>query len=344
MIQQPTNYKIKKPKLYGEVKKKLAQIWGLDKKLVENPAPVSVALNRERMKLLNRKDYVVLENTTGVWYLLLLSRFSGTKRPFAALIDCDFNMFQIEVFAPTAMFDDTLLHGKLCIDTKGMFLKYFAYDLVCVKGQCCRKKDFIERYTIINQLFPAASEWNTQNDQQDVAQLFAEQGKIVVVPDHQNRIIMYSKQCVAFDFLGSLSRMSITHETDGFLFMPIKPEIQSGTHERMFHFDFKSVIDLKYYCGFFFCKDGKDDLKLNEAFPNCKFEFQLNNNSFDLKIAFILSMSITCKNDFTFVLNFETISLKRLFAHQLSFIKESLNDAKEKITMDELLELSISQV
>ena len=254
------------------------------------------------------------------------------------MISRNFQMFQIEVFAPSSIFEDTLFDAELCLDFNG-FLKLLVFDVVYLEGKCCKNEDFLYRYKLINRLFPAPSEWNLMTmNAYSMAQKLAKQGKIMIIPNTESKIIVYSKQCVTLDFLGTLTRTNLNHASDGYIFMPIADPIQKGTHEKMFKYKFDSTIDLQYNNEKFYCMKHAKYLLLTDTFPDLHFTFDLKNNSFTDEL-FIIEMNVKFIAEKHFELIYYRTRYDKDNANQIATIQEIFREVNDKITMQELTEV-----
>jgi hypothetical protein len=351
----PSFMYIRQPSLYGDIKKQIALFWGIHHKLTHNPAPNPVSLTREHLSLLQNESYVVAEKSDGVRYLLLISKFSDGQRPFAVMIDRAFKMYQIEIFAPHYVYRGSLFDGELVWDKKTNCLKFLIFDVVAYAGKSVCHHYFLQRYEIINQAFLSQEEWSKDqiNDYSvacETASAFAEEKKIVAIPQANKLLFLYSKPVVLFNLFGSLTRSTktLTHETDGFLFTPVKCKVLHDTHSTMFKWKFEPSIDFQVeqdQGGLyrFSCADGKNIIELKHAFQQWNFIFEsVHGFVFQKKQTFIIETLVKEKQGKSneFICTFHRFRPDKTRPNNKQTVEKIIKEIREGIVLEELISIS----
>jgi hypothetical protein len=349
----PSEKQIYQPAMFGDIKKQISRLWGLNKWLTHNPAPNPISLNRTHLDILKTCPYVVSEKSDGVRYLLLISRFSRDKRPFAVLIDRAFKMFQIEMFAPKEVFRGSLFDGELVWDTKSNSMKFLVFDVISVSGRLVGKHNFLQRYEIIQRHFLSEKEWNRSHIKDftiatETASVFAKNKKIVPIPTSEKILFFYSKPVVNFQTFGCLVRSSrdLSHKSDGFLFTPINCKVMCNTHYTMFKWKFSPTIDfqiekvdLKSFR--FYCQVDKHQVELTSVFPDFTFEFEpLRGFLFTSGAMYIVETTIKEHKKNVFVCSFHRIRSDKKYPNNKKTIVNIIQEIRENITIDELVMIS----
>lgn len=348
-MQKSSTMFIRQPALYGDIKSQIATLWGIKKRLTHNPSPNPIALNRKHLPLLRNTQYVVAEKTNGVRYLLLISKFTAGKRPFAVMVDRAFKMFQVQVCAPHYIYKGSLFDGELVWDEVSGCMKFLVFDVMAYGGKSVSHYYFLQRYEIINQAFLSAAEWNKSHIKEysvavETAGAFAAQKKIVCIPERGNLLFLYSKPCVLFKLFGSLIRTKLTHSSDGYIFTPVKCPVKNNAHLTMFKWKDEPTIDVlikehnQYFCG-----DGKEIVELCYVFPEYTFIFEKTRGLvFSRKDSFIIETTIREKSNKpgTFICQFHRIRTDKKNPNNKRTIEGIISEIRENITVDELLALS----
>jgi len=352
---KPSFMFIRQPALYGDVKKQIAQFWGINRRLTHNPAPNPVSLTREHLPLLRNELYVAAEKSDGVRYLLLISKFSTGDRPFAVMVDRAFKMYQIEIFAPHYVYHGSLFDGELVWDKKSNCLKFLIFDVVAYAGKSVRHHYFLQRYEIINQAFLSQEEWGKDHIKDysvacETASAFAAEKKIVAIPQSQKLLFIYSKPVVLFNLFGSLTRSvtALNHESDGFLFTPVKCKVLHNTHATMFKWKFDPSVDFQVEQEpggghRFSCSDGNKIVQLKYAFPAWEFVFE-SAHGFRLhpKQKFIIETVIKEKQGHSnqFVCTFHRFRPDKTRPNNKNTVERIIEEIREGITLEELVLIS----
>lgn len=344
---QPSSMFICQPALYGDIKKQIANFWGISARLTHNPAPNPVSLSRESFQSLRSKQYVVSEKTDGVRYLLLISQFSNGNRPFAVMVDRAFKMFQIQICAPSYIYKGSLFDGELVWDNELGFMKFLIFDVVAFAGKSVKSYHLMQRYEIINQTFLSRLDWNKSHVKDytvaaDTAAGFAEQKKIACIPEPDHLLFLYSKPCVLFTLFGSLLRTKLTHDSDGFIFTPVECPVLQNSHQTMYKWKKSPTIDIMVHgTDSYFCSDNGESTELKLAFPEYQFDFNAINGVVKHKgIHFIIETSIKQNEAGTFVCRFHRMRTDKKHPNDKRTIANVIAEIQENVTVDELLLLS----
>ena len=209
----------------------------------------------------------------------------------------------------------------------------------------------MQRYEIINQSFLSSVEWNKKHISDfaaatDTAAGFAAQKKIVCIPEPRNLLFIYSKSCVLFNLFGSLIRTKLSHDSDGFIFTPIKCAVLQNTHATMFKWKPMPTIDVKVQHGKYFCSDAGKLIELSDAFPGYQFVFGATNGMIQQPTDdFIFEATIvdTQAADI-FTCAFHRTRVDKKFPNDKRTIENVIKEIRENITLDELLQLSENAV
>ena len=113
----------------------LRDLWCLHGTLTRMPCTNPCSLLRNDFATLRTQPYAVGAKTDGVRFYLLLSYMclaGGKEREYALLIDRAFRMVEVELSAPPALFEGTLIDGELVVD--GDSLLFVLFDLVASAG------------------------------------------------------------------------------------------------------------------------------------------------------------------------------------------------------------------
>lgn len=348
-LRKPSDMFIRQPALYGDIKKQIATFWGIRQKLTHNPAPNPIALNRQHLEDLRTKEYVVSEKTDGVRYLLLISQFTEGRRPFAVMIDRSFKMYQIQICAPHYTYKGSLFDGELVWDEEEGCMKFLIFDVIAFGGKQVRHYFFLQRYEIINQTFLSAAEWNKSSIgdfsvANETAGALAAQKKILCIPDRKNLLFLYSKPCVLFKLFGSLIRAKLSHNSDGYIFTPVRCHVLQNSHKTMFKWKTDPTIDIRVMRdNRYFCGDGKEIVELKHVFPDYTFIFEaVNGLVFSRTDSFIIETTITEKRGQagTFICRFHRLRTDKKYPNNKSTIASIIDEVRENITVEELVTLS----
>lgn len=262
-----------------------AKMWEIQGTLTHNPSPNPVSLRRENLPEITQNNYVVARKTDGVRYNLLLANFSQSGQPFSAMIDRSLVVYQVEVFAKKFYFDGTLLDGELVWNEKRHCLNYFVFDVMMVSGNNVSQKNLIQRFEIINKLFPSEEGgWDSdaiRDKPLERARVLAENDKIVAAPHRSNLLFMYSKPCVHTSSMGMLERQSSSHACDGYVFTPIDMGVRRNRHKQLFKWKPDPTIDLRCLKEEtsdlqLLCGEGKNEFDVQEKIPEWQFSVDLN--------------------------------------------------------------------
>lgn len=119
----------------ADVKLVLRDLWCLPDTPTRLPCSNPCSLMRADLPTLRTQPYVVGAKTDGVRFYLLLSYLTlpgMVEKEYAVLIDRAFRAFQLELDAPPALYEGTLLDGELVVQDGA--LTFVAFDVVASAG------------------------------------------------------------------------------------------------------------------------------------------------------------------------------------------------------------------
>jgi hypothetical protein len=162
------------------------------------------------------------------------------------MINRAMQMYQVEIYAPTDLFTGTLLDGELVYNKSKKCLVFLVFDVVCYKGKSTITMNYIDRYEIINNIFPTNTEWNEKCTVTEAKVVAHITNRIISVPSTISNLLLYSKPCVPMREFERLYRTlnTLNHESDGFIFTPIYSSVRRNTHKFMYKWKYKPTIDL----------------------------------------------------------------------------------------------------
>lgn len=344
---EPSEYFIKSPKIFGSIKKDIAKLYGIKNKLTHFPGTLPRALCRT--DLLGLQKYAVTEKTDGVRFSLLLTTIENKR--VAVLVNRLFHMYQIQVIAPTVFFQGTLLEGVLTHEQN--FSKLLLFDITALSGKLVHQFHFFKRYEMLNKICVPSQDWNyecifsnienqTTSIQNRMEELARDQ-KIIAVPDKKHCFFIYSKQFYIYSgFMSSLLRSckDLKHETDGFVFIPIK----EASNSQSLVWKYKPTIYLEMQVGaVMFCRlDGLKQL-LGYSFPNVRFTTDDTFINYMYHFEGVLEIVVKLKSPPQhFLLSVLRSRKDKRKASDTKTIQSVFVEVQENIEIEELLQLSIA--
>lgn len=334
---EPSQMYVRQPSLCRDIEKQVAAFFGT------RSSPVSLApLTRRHLSLLRSESYVVASSGNGSRYLFLISKFAASRRPFAVCIDRSFNLYQVEIFAPSYVFNGSLFDGELVWDSRLNCMTFLIFDVIALGGKSVKHYNFLQRYEVINQHFISCSEWGPRHIRDysiacEIAAALAEQKKIVAIPDKKKLLFIYSKPVVLFNLFGSLARSIKNSTHSGFIFIPV-----TCKQRRIFKWSYKHSINVlvenkpqcKYYCS----SDGVH-IELAHAFPEWTFIFEAMRDIELRKPLVSLSIKEAIDRPSAFVCTFRKFKLDKITPDSADTIRATIESMREMITLEELCSL-----
>jgi hypothetical protein len=319
----------------------VAKLWGVNGVLTHNPSPNPISLNRENILLLKKNRYVVSEKSDGVRYLLVLGKLGDNNNLFSAMIDRALTIYQVQIFAPSSYFNGggSLFDGELVWNNAKQCLNFLVFDVVSISGEPVGRKQFLDRYKVLNTAFPSMDDFRKNNGGtiKKAREFSVSCKKIVCIPhpDHPP-VFMVKKPCVMLHSLASLSRSmsTLTHDSDGFIFTPIDCPVLKNKHTTMFKWKRKPTIDVQINSDKnIMCMDDGCTVKLSDALP--EWDFTLCNLCCSDDT--IIEVDIQIKDANSVFLLFHRIRTDKKEPNDKRTISSTLKDIQENITMAELL-------
>lgn len=196
------------------VKQVIASAFGIRQELTHNPCSAPTSLLREHLPLIQH-GYVVTEKSDGVRYLFVLAHLKKTL--FACLVDRAMAMHQVEVRAPTHLFEGSVFDCELV--TSGSRSKLLVFDCLQLRGTSLRKRTFTNRYAKLQQYVGPEKMTCGQMD-----------------------IVLKS-----FLPLADVSQIKVGelgHASDGFILQPVDGRVRWGRDKRCFKWKYTPSIDV----------------------------------------------------------------------------------------------------
>ena len=277
---QPSPFGVDSPIAMEEIRDRIRRSWGFQQRLTHNPSPNPVSLLRKDLPALFAEEYVAAEKTDGVRYLLVLGRFSGSKRPFAVLVSRALAMFQLEVHAPSELFRGSVFDGELVWDDKLARQCFLAFDVVSIAGRSTRRRNFHERYETLSAVFPERED--CPGTAEEAKALSVKKRCITCIPGdapgdapgNAPPVHLYAKRCMPFRMFEVLVRASrdLPHKSDGYIFTPVRDGVARGRSDRIFKWKHRPTIDVRLQRGGeMTCMVGHREVPLREAIPDLSF-------------------------------------------------------------------------
>lgn len=248
---RPSSFKVVRPELCDDILEQIALVFNIHRKLTHNPAPNPVSLTRNELSQILHNEYVVAEKDDGVRYLVLLGRYSRSKSPFAVMVDRNLSIYQVQLYAPLYMFKTSLFDGELVLNRENNSLSFRVFDVMHLGGRSVMTMDFTDRYALVNEHFLSRDDWDLQHVREtkaatQAAVQLAENDKVVVVPNTTHPLFFHTKPFISTSNFGSLVRRrhALTHDSDGYIFMPVKEGVKRNRHRTMFKWKDEPTIDV----------------------------------------------------------------------------------------------------
>jgi hypothetical protein len=171
-------------------------------------------LLREHLPLIQH-GYVVTEKSDGVRYLFVLARLKKTL--FACLVNRAMAMFQVEVRAPTHLFEGSVFDCELV--TSGSESKLLVFDCLQLRGTSLRKRTFTNRYAKLQQYVGP--------EKMTCAQM---------------NIVL--KSFLPLADVSQIKVQELGHASDGFILQPVDGRVRWGRDKRCFKWKYTPSIDV----------------------------------------------------------------------------------------------------
>lgn len=207
----------------------IAEAYGIRRNLTHNPCAAPTSLLRTHLPLL-QSGYVVTEKSDGVRYLMVFARLKKTS--FACLVDRALAMFQIEVRAPTMLFDGSVFDCELVAGPQGNH-KLLVFDCILLRAVSLRKHTFTRRFAKMTQF----------------------------VGDDGNKLTCVQFPVIAKSFvpLTDLSHIKVDqlgHASDGFILQPVDGRVVWGRDQHCFKWKYHPSVDVQIEKGTARCLEG----------------------------------------------------------------------------------------
>ena len=347
---EPSLRLVQHPDAVREIRDVVAWGWGISAHLTHNPAPNPVSLHRQQLERLHERPYVVAEKTDGVRYLLVLGRFKFAPKPYAVMIDRALRMFQLEIVAPSSMYNGSIFDGELVWDKSQNCKAFLVFDAVAVGGESIRLKHFTERYSVVNESFLGRVEcinWN--RDMADSkARALAKKGYVTPIADAENHMYYCAKQMVPLGLFGSLQRSvkTLSWDSDGFIFTPMDQTVQRNAQRDCFKWKYLPTIDVTIQASSgnrdsheLACQDGDRLVSLSVAFPDKTFDWE-RPPAFLFATNHVIEITITVSGH-TVRCKFHRVRPDKLSPNTFQTIQSVLQEAEEQISIQELIDASM---
>ena len=196
------------------VKQVIAHAFGIRQELTHNPCSAPTSFLREHLPLIQH-GYVVTEKSDGVRYLFVLAHLKKTS--FACLVDRAMAMFQVEVRAPTHLFEGSVFDCELV--TSGSTSKLLVFDCLQLRGVSLRKKTFTNRYAKLQQY---------------------------VGPEKMTcgQLDIVLKSFLPLADLSQIKVQDLGHASDGFILQPVDGRVRWGRDKRCFKWKYTPSVDV----------------------------------------------------------------------------------------------------
>jgi hypothetical protein len=189
------------------------------------PGPQPKSIERSNFEYLKQNDFFVCEKTDGVRYLLTCMMWD--HKPYCFLVNRNKRIILLNLRLDVKNFDGTIVDGEL-VHTDDDTWYFMLFDVIYMNGTACHKLEFNQRVDKAKMLCDTYTKRSTDP--------FTLRTKTFIRFNGPNL-----KEYVTNDV------PLLKYKTDGYIFTPLKDEIQSGTHENMFKWKPKlsNTIDFK---------------------------------------------------------------------------------------------------
>ena len=182
------------------------------------PGPQPISIERKHFKQLSQEPYLICEKTDGVRWVFICFMFQNQK--VCALVNRALEIRWVNINVGSKAKRGTMLDGELIGNS------YMIYDAVKVNGEQCSRKNFLERYTLIEKFCGAVMK--------------LAKDPIILIPK-KFEVLENAK-----DYIENVLP-NVEYDTDGLVFTPVNDPIRVGTHEKMFKWKplVKNTIDFQ---------------------------------------------------------------------------------------------------
>lgn len=220
------DFPVSEPLAKKLVLKTIADAYGIRRELTHNPCAAPTSLLRSHLPTV-QNGYVVTEKSDGVRYLFVFARLK--KLHFACLVDRALCMFQVEVRAPTILFEGSVFDCELVQGTQGP--KLLVFDLLHLRGNSLRKHAFTRRYAKMSQ--------------------FVGEHKLTCV-----QFPVVPKSFVPLTDISLIDVGALGHASDGFILQPTEGQVVWGRDKRCFKWKYHPSIDVWFDGASLTCLEG----------------------------------------------------------------------------------------
>jgi hypothetical protein len=228
----------------------IAEAYGIRRDLTHNPCAAPTSLLRAHLPQL-QNGYVVTEKSDGVRYLLVFARMK--KIHFACLVNRALAMHQIEVHAPTSLFEGSVFDSELVTHAEGH--KLLVFDCIQLRAVSLRKCTFTKRLAKLTQFIGV--------DKLTCAQF-----------------PVYAKSFVPLADLPHIKADQLGHASDGFILQPAAGRVVWGRDKHCFKWKYHPSIDVLVDQGSLRCLEGPlpagSDWVLNHNPPDGLWECEVS--------------------------------------------------------------------
>jgi len=306
-----------------------------------NPVPQPVSLERAHFPELFHRDYMISDKSDGIRYVLFLTKVQG--REMALMVDRKLTLFQIPVAASKCYFNGSIYDGELvCSHGSHVFL---VFDCISCKGSYVGDQDFLSRSSLIRSAFDL--EGSCAKSPEEATSL-ARKGKIIC-GGSANGLTFRPKPCFRLRQLDTLLRQipSLPYATDGLIFTPVDEPVRVGTHLSMFKYKKRHSIDLEVSADgaeFLVGLGGAPDTAVRRTpLASLGIPFRME-ESLEMRLrdypGRILEVKISLDQEGGLALTFLCLRTDKSHPNAVATILRTLNNVKEAITTEELLEIA----
>lgn len=304
-----------------------------------NPLPQPSSLERSHFQLFFQHDYMISDKSDGTRYALFLTTVQG--REMAVMIDRKLSVFQVPVAASRSHFHGSVYDGEL-VSANDVHV-FLVFDCCACKGVYVGEKNFLSRLSLIRAAFDLEG---TLIQSADDATQQAKKGKIIC-GGSASGLSFKPKLCFQLRHMDTLLRQlpNLSYKTDGLIFTPVDDPVCYGTHASLFKFKRLHSIDLEIG------ENGEllvgvggapDTAVLRTPLASLGVLFHVGQETQEQilrRTGSILELALSRKGE-GFELTFLCQRQDKRHPNAASTILRTLNNIKEGITLEELLEVA----
>lgn len=186
---------------------RLNKIW-LNKSAFCYPGPQPISIERKHLTQLNN-DYHVCEKSDGIRYSLICIKREGKN--IIAILDRTMSLYLVSLCIPSTCYEGTILDGELLNTSSG--LTFLVYDCVLICGRNVSTYSFKNRLEMSKTLIDGIN-IRTKDTFAIRLKLFQSFNNMKHYVNNELPLLDY--------------------KNDGFIFIPDKCNVQTGTHNNLF--------------------------------------------------------------------------------------------------------------